>query len=192
LRDAIQKWRKRNPDQIFVEFVRFGDFADTLGESALAKAQQSGGFLGISGAKRSVDEALLLAERAMFYVQKVPAIARFQAKLLVYDLTEQPQMRQLVSDTNTLAQAMSQMAQTTEQLPAQTEATIDQLTKAIKTERSEAIDHFMAQVGTLADDLFGRAVVLILIFLVGGVLAMLTYRYAAERLFGSSQARGAS
>ena len=40
LRDAIQEWRKRNPDQIYVEYVRFGDFAIPGSHSRLVSADR--------------------------------------------------------------------------------------------------------------------------------------------------------
>ncbi len=214
LRFLIEEWRKRNPDQIFVEYVRFRDFAKIHGESALAKAQRSGGFLGIKGATRAVDEALLVAERVMVYVQRVPEIARLTARAVLFDVLEQPQMQELMSNTTTLAKAMNQTAKMTEELPELITEQRDQIMKQVTVERKAAIDQLMEGVATerkavipqiievidkaaakgevLIDHTFWHAVVLIVIFLIGSVLAGLSYRYASERLLRSRQGRGAS
>lgn len=192
LRDAIQEWRKRNPDQIYVEYVRFGDFADFLGESAIEKAQQSGGFFGISEATRSVDEALLLAERALFYLQRVPGIARFSAKLVVYDLIEQPQIKQLLSDTNALAHTMDQTTKLMEELPKQIaqerEATIDHLMDRVAAERKAIFNRSETEGEEWVDHAFYRGVQLILILFA----TMLAYRFTSEKLLRLGQGKRSS
>lgn len=214
LRGSIRQWRKRNPDRVFVEATRFGDFVGVVGESELAKAQEGGGFLGIKGVTREVSETRLLAERAMFYAQRVPWIARSFARLLVLDVAMAPEINQVMTDTGTLAKAMHQTATFTEQLPeliteqrdqimkqvtVERKATIDQLMEGVATERKavipqiiEVIDKAAAKGEVLIDHTFWHAVVLIVIFLIGSVLAGLSYRYASERLLRSRQERGAS
>jgi hypothetical protein len=152
LRNLIRQWRKRNPDRVFVEATRFGDFAGVLGESELAKAQQGGGFLGIKGVTREVSETRLLAERAMFYAQRVPWIARSFARLLLLDVGMSPEIRQVFSDTTTLAKSMHQLATLTEQMPEliaeQRNATIDQVVNVFQKERTATIDEVMKAVAT--------------------------------------------
>ncbi|MFQ5658175.1 MAG: hypothetical protein ACE5G5_11580 [Candidatus Methylomirabilales bacterium] len=213
LRFLIKEWRKRNPDQVFVEAARFGDFAGIVGESELAKAQQGGGFLGIKGATREVSEARLLAERAMFYAQRVPWIARSMARLMLFDVAQTPEINQVISDTNTLAKAMHQTAKMTEELPeliaeqrtatiAEVSKMLEQVTGQIEKERTAAINQVLEgvaaerkaifpQVIEVSDHAFRRAVMLIVIFLVGSLLAGLIYRFVSVRLIGSGHARGA-
>ncbi len=214
LRGSIRQWRKRNPDRVFVEATRFGDFVGVVGKSELAKARQGGGFLGIKGVTREVSETRLLAERAMFYAQRVPWIARSFARLLVLDVAMAPEINQVMTDTGTLAKAMHQTATFTEQLPELITEQRDQIMKQVTVERKAAIDQLMEGVATerkavipqiievidkaaakgevLIDHTFWHAVVLIVIFLIGSVLAGLSYRYASERLLRSRQGRGAS
>jgi hypothetical protein len=214
LRDLIRQWRDRDPDRVYVEAARFGDFAWFMGESELAKAQEGGGFLGIKGVTREVSETRLLAERAMFYAQRVPWIARSFARLLVLDVAMAPEINQVMTDTGTLAKAMHQTATFTEQLPELITEQRDQIMKQVTVERKAAIDQLMEGVATerkavipqiievidkaaakgevLIDHTFWHAVVLIVIFLIGSVLAGLSYRYASERLLRSRQGRGAS
>ncbi len=148
LRSSIRQWRKRNPDRVFVEATRFGDFVGVVGESELAKAQEGGGFLGIKGVTREVSETRLLAERAMFYAQRVPWIARSFARLLVLDVAQAPEIKQVMTDTGTLAKAMHQTATFTEQLPELITEQRDQIMKQVTVERKAAIEQVMKGVAT--------------------------------------------
>ncbi len=212
LRDSIRKWRERNPDQIFVEATRFGDFAAIVGESELAKAKEGGGFLGVKGVTREVSETRMLAERAMFYAQRVPWILRLSTRLMLLDAVQAPEIKQVMIDTSTLAKAMHQLATLTEELPeliteqrtatiAEVSKMLGQVTGQIEKERTAAINQVLEgvaaerkaifpQVIEVSDHAFRRAVVLIVIFLIGSVLAGLVHRFVSVRLIGSGQARG--
>ncbi|MEE8607026.1 MAG: hypothetical protein V3S55_05440 [Nitrospiraceae bacterium] len=148
LRDLIRLWRKRNPDQVFVEAARFGDFAAIVGESELAKAQQGGGFLGIKGVTREVSETRMLAERAMFYAQRVPWIMRSMVRLMLLDVAQTPEIKQVMTDTGTLAKAMHQTAKMTEELPELITEQRDQIMKQVTAERKAAIEQVMEGVAT--------------------------------------------
>ncbi len=201
LRVSIRQWRDRDPDRVYVEAARFGDFAWFMGESELAKAQEGSGFLGVKGVTREVSETRMLAERAMFYAQRVPWIVRSMVRLLLLDVAQTPEINQVMTDTGTLAKAMHQTAKMTEELPELITEQRDQIMKQVTVERKAAIDQLMEGVATerkavipqiieAIDYAFHRGVTLILIFLVGSVLAMLAYRFASDRLIGPKQARG--
>ena len=226
LRNMIREWRASHPEQVVVAHMRFSDFAALRRESPLADAARSGGFLGIKGAARAVDEIRLVSERAMFYLQRMPPMLNWQAELLFDKLSTSPEIEQLRSDSSTLSNAFGRLAKMTDQLPvliekertaaidqlteqvgtrvtAERKAVIDQFKDLVSTERKAAIDQLMDRVATegkgvsvvidrievgeeLVGDAFRRAVMLILIFLFGSFVAMLSYRYASERLFRSS------
>ena len=148
LRDLIRHWRNRDPDRVYVEAVRFGDFAWFMGESELEKAQEGGGFLGVKGVTREVSETRMLAERAMFYAQRVPWIARGMVRLMLYDVAQSPEINQVMADTGTLAKAMHQTATFTEQLPELITEQRDQIMKQVTAERKAAIEQVMKGVAT--------------------------------------------
>ncbi len=148
LRDLIRQWRDRDPDRVYVEAARFGDFAWFMGESELAKAQEGGGFLGIKGVTREVSEARMLAERAMFYAQRVPWIVRSMVRLLLLDVAQTPEINQVMTDTGTLAKAMHQTAKMTEELPELITEQRDQIMKQVTAERKAAIEQVMEGVAT--------------------------------------------
>ena len=144
LRSSIQAWRKGNPDQVFVEATRFGDFAEIHGKSALAAAAKSGGFLGVTEVTREVSEARLLAERVMFYAQRMPFLVRSQARLLLVEAGMAPEVQQLVSNSTTFAGTAKEFVQFAKELP-----------KYVSEERKATIDQLMSQEkpvrGLLAD-----------------------------------------
>ena len=243
LRGMIQEWRKRNPDDLYVENVRFGDFAKILGESALAKAQRSGGLLGITGAARAADEAMLLAERVMVFAQYMPYLMRYHGEVLLYKAAarvseeRKATIDQFVSEEKRVrgVLAAAQKTLTTgNELASQVDTTVgsvDSLVARLHARRKKPMDyekvatgvsHAAQQLTVLvkeinhlitspawdqrvkifdqmehegevwADHVFRLAVMLILIFLVGSLLTMLSYRYASAKLFRSSQGQGGS
>jgi len=148
LRSSIRQWRDRDPDRVYVEAARFGDFAWFMGESELEKAQEGSGFLGVKGVTREVSETRMLAERAMFYAQRVPWIARGMVRLMLYDVAQSPEINQVMADTGTLAKAMHQTATFTEQLPELITEQRDQIMKQVTVERKAAIEQVMKGVAT--------------------------------------------
>lgn len=150
LRILIQRWREQHPDQVYVEAMRFGDFAPLAGQTALAKANQPGGLFGTKRVTRSVDETRLLGERAMFYAQRAPSIARAHARLLMLQATVMPETKKVLADTDVLTKSISALAVATETLPAQIrrerEAAMSQLAGTIATERDAAINQVMTKV----------------------------------------------
>ena len=148
LRVSIRQWRDRDPDRVYVEAARFGDFAWFMGESELAKAQEGSGFLGVKGVTREVSETRMLAERAMFYAQRVPWIARSLVRLMLLDVAQTPEINQVMKDTGTLAKAMHQTAKMTEELPGLITEQRDQIMKQVTAERKAAIEQVMEGVAT--------------------------------------------
>ncbi len=156
LHALIREWREKHPNQVVVAHSRFSDFAALRQKSPLADAARSGGFLGIKGAGRAVDEIRLVSERAMFYLQRMPPMVNWQAELFFYKLSASPEIEQLRSDSSTLSNAFGRFAKMTDQLPVLIEkertAAIDQLTRQVgervTAERKAFIDQLMDRVQT--------------------------------------------
>jgi microcompartment protein CcmL/EutN len=144
LRDVIQDWVKRNPELLYGEEIRLGDFAELLGESTFAEAQRSGGFLGIKGATGAADEIRRFSERTMFGVRRVPWLLRWHTQLLYYKIVSEPEIQQLLSNTTKFTEATREFVQVAKELP-----------KQISEEREKTIDQLMSEEkrvrGLLAD-----------------------------------------
>ncbi|MFQ5993058.1 MAG: hypothetical protein ACE5NA_11540 [Nitrospiraceae bacterium] len=203
--NLIKEWRDSNRDIVAVAFIRFDDFAESRRKSALEKAAESGGFLGIKGATRAMDEARFLGERAMFLLTRMMILVPFQIELVYQKMVTEPAVEQLLSDTTTLPKAIHQQAKAVQQVAKamdQTAKALEELPKQIAQESEAAITHLAKEYGkaiakteeqaeAFVDYAFPRNVALIVIFLIGSVLAGLIYRFVSVRLIGSGQARGA-
>ena len=92
LGDLIREWRRENPAQIRVEGIRLDDFASLTGQGA--RARRSGFLASVKIATQVADEALLVAERVMFLVHRMPFLLRLQVRLasreIAGDLTAGP------------------------------------------------------------------------------------------------------
>lgn len=78
----IDSWRREHPDQVRVEGVRLSAFSTVVGRLASERAEEAGGLLAsIKGAVSSADQALLLANRSLFLVQRLPFLMRLQARV---------------------------------------------------------------------------------------------------------------
>ena len=118
LRNLIRRWRKAHPNQFYVGAVGFDSFADMLGDSDFKDAGKRGFLLPeINEATRSVDEARNLAERFTFFVKYLPYITRTTTETSIYDVLDQPETIQLLSDINRLTTAIEGISLTAKQLP---------------------------------------------------------------------------
>jgi hypothetical protein len=99
LAGLIDAWLADNPDQFRVEGIRFSDFSAAAG-AAGERALKARGFLAsVKTATRTANQALLLSERVMFLVNRMPSLWRLQVRLgarevlgdAVAQLTEGPE-----------------------------------------------------------------------------------------------------
>jgi hypothetical protein len=78
----ISSWRAENPEQFRVEGIRLLDFSERAGELAQERAKQTRGLLsGVKSAMQAADQALLIAESAMFLIHRLPFLVRMQVRL---------------------------------------------------------------------------------------------------------------
>jgi hypothetical protein len=82
LESLIDDWSADNPDQFRVEGIRLADFAERAGKAAQGLSDRARGLIsGIKSASKAADQALLLAERGMFLVNRMPFLWRLQARV---------------------------------------------------------------------------------------------------------------
>jgi hypothetical protein len=87
LGNVVDTWLEENPDQIRVEGVRLADFAAAAGSAASARAGKAKGLLSsMTMASRAANQALLLAERGLFLVHRLPFLWRLHARLGARDI----------------------------------------------------------------------------------------------------------
>jgi hypothetical protein len=86
-----------------------------------------------------VDEAFLVAERAMFYIERVPRILTLQGELLTDQVTTNPEVQGLLGNADKAVDNFGALVKSVEKLPSQVgaerQAILKQLTVWAESER---------------------------------------------------------
>lgn len=132
LKDLIDEYHAKNPDQIYPWYVKMSDFSGQRAAS-LAAVQQSGGMLQeVARAREAAEEIQAFGERVLFYLQRAPMITSAEFGTGASDVLRGPEMARTLDDMNRFVTAVERITATAEALP---EA------------RLEAIEQFMEHVG---------------------------------------------
>jgi hypothetical protein len=141
LRIMIREWRAAHPKgKYYMAAIPLKDLAQLRGESPVAGEKETRGFLAEVGkALVKVDEAFLLAERGMFYVERMPRIVALQTDLLLSQVSTAPMVTQLVVNSNRITKSFEELSQTAQKLPqtvaVERQAAIKQVTDWLEKER---------------------------------------------------------
>jgi len=125
LRGLITAWRAKNPHVTLVGFVHFSEFATSAGWSPEARGASGGLFAligldplaGLDPAVRQLEQTRLLAERVIFYTQRVPYLVDLQTERVVAQATTAPQVERANASLERASQAMSDYATLGASLP---------------------------------------------------------------------------
>ncbi len=89
LRTMIDTWKGENGGRVHVEGLRFGDFALVSGAAAAARAADARGLLGsLKSGVQAADRALLLGERSLFLLQRLPFMVRAHVRVFELELRD--------------------------------------------------------------------------------------------------------
>ncbi len=155
LRETIEQWSAQHPEARDTFFARPQEYASMVGRKHKTQIDLNSVFsivdldpmAGLDPAVREVAQTRLLAERAMFTVQRMPFLLRFQTELLACQLADQPAMRLALTNVTTLAGSADRISRATESV-SQTAA---ELPDRISTERKEILIALDQQEGKLRD-----------------------------------------
>jgi hypothetical protein len=86
LDELVAAWLAENPDQMRVEGIRLADFSSAAGTAAERVQQAKGLLAGVKNAARTANQALLLSERGLFLLQRLPFMWRLQARLAAREM----------------------------------------------------------------------------------------------------------
>jgi hypothetical protein len=147
-RGVLAEWRRRNPQVNSVAFIHFADFAKAIGRPAAGESARPGGlfaFLGLDPlasldpAVRQLEQTRLLAERAIYYMQRVPYILNLQVDRTSSELLARPEVDGLLRNGEQISSAAERFAGVAEDLPAklaaEREALIQQLSGELLTQQ---------------------------------------------------------
>lgn len=162
---VIETWRADNPELNEVEGVRLFSFSEMAGQLAAERAKQARGLLGtVKSATQSADQALLLAERAIFLAHRLPFLLRMQARLGAQEIMadslaslgqaevlidKASELRPLVRDATALADSSGTAAKEARKL-------VDTLRPMLEAQGGREdtgarIDHLLSAANRLAD-----------------------------------------
>jgi hypothetical protein len=147
-RGVLAEWRRRNPRVNSVAFIHFIDFAKAIGRPAVGDTARPGGLFALLGldplasldpAVRQLEQTRLLAERTIYYVQRVPYILNLQMDRTSSELLARPEVHGLLRDSARFSGAVERFAGLAEDLPAkltaEREALIQQLSGELLTQQ---------------------------------------------------------
>jgi hypothetical protein len=140
LQQVIDEWRKQNPHIRAVAYVHFRDLATSIGHPKPGEDAPGGLFAllgidplsGLDPAVREIAQSRELAERAIYYVQRMPTLLDIQADTLADEYAVTPETKRLLADVDRAAMA----AETTGRLAGE-------LPEVLTREREAAIRQFM-------------------------------------------------
>jgi hypothetical protein len=138
LQNLIQEWRSQHPHQRYVGPIRFLEFASAVGHKPAANTSSPNSIFsllfinplaGLDPTTAAIESAQQFGERLMYYTQRMPGLLTWQAEVAAFELASQPESRQLLTNSQQLANSAVIFAQTASQLP-----------KVINEQRQAAID----------------------------------------------------
>jgi hypothetical protein len=140
VRDIIARWRQRNPRVRSVGYVHFTEFARSIGEPLPGEAEKPESVFSLLGldpftsldpAVREMAQSRELAERAIYYVQRMPRLLRMETQELTIQMTVLPEGKSVLADVDRASLVGSAADHLAKSLPTiiseQREALISQL-----------------------------------------------------------------
>lgn len=83
----VDSWLADNPSQVRVEGIRLADFASGAARAAAGRMIEARGLLSsVKTASEAANEAMMLVERALFLLHRMPSVWRIQARLAARDI----------------------------------------------------------------------------------------------------------
>ncbi len=158
LRSLIDEWRRKNPNQRYVSATRLRELATLLGKAPQASTTAPSSVLsllfldplaGLDPTAEAIQETRQLAERAMYYSQRMPTLLNWQVQMLAYEMADQPEFRQVLTNTEQLTRSTEAFSQLADQMPKlvndQREAAIQQVLAGLAAERTNWLNSLAAE-----------------------------------------------
>jgi len=158
LHEIIDEWRAQHPNVRAVATIHFRDFAKAVGAPGPGESSAPGNLFALVGldpmsgldpAVREITQTRELAERAIYYVQRVPTLLDMQVARVTYQFAVMPETRQLLSSidrVSLIGSASERMARTLPEV-------LDKEREALVAQLQQTLDVESANVGSLAREL---------------------------------------
>jgi hypothetical protein len=142
-RSVLDEWRVQNPRVSSVAFIHFLDFAKQIGRPRPGESARSGGLFamlgidplaGLDPAIQQIEQTRQLAERTIFYLQRMPYVMNLQFERLGSDLFARPETRAALDDADRISRSVERFSLVAAGLPAQISAEREALIRQLSME----------------------------------------------------------
>jgi len=158
MKDIIARWRAQNPTVRSVGAIHFTEFAKQIGEPGPGEAHRVGSifsivnlnpFAELDPAVQEITQTRQLAERAIFYFQRMPDLVGMQAEGLAYQMAVEPETK------NTLAsfQRVALIGSAADTLATNLPTILDQQREALLSQLTQELTSQSASIGALSENL---------------------------------------
>jgi hypothetical protein len=146
LQRVIDEWRRQNPHIRAVAYVHFRDFANSIGHPGSGEDISLGSLFSLLGidplsgldpAVREIAQSRELAERTIYYAQRLPNLLDMQVERMTDQFAVTPETLRLLANIDRTARAAEDTGRLASELPA-----------VLAREREAAIRQFMAAIDT--------------------------------------------
>jgi hypothetical protein len=116
LQQVIIEWRAENPHVTAISYVHFRDVAGSLARPAAGSSDSFSGLFNLLGldpfssldpAVREITQSRELAERTIYYAQRVPNLLDMQVERLTFEFATMPETKRLLADADSVSGAAS-------------------------------------------------------------------------------------
>ena len=149
LRDLINEWIAANPGRYYVAGIRLSDFAEIQGMSSASQLEVGTLLADVEKAVAVAQEGLLVSERIMFYVERLPRLMTMQTELLLDQIAAAPDAEQLRINANRLTAAAERLSLVAADLPRyvteERQAAIDHIFRHFSSERQQVMNDLTSQ-----------------------------------------------
>ncbi len=162
LQRTIDEWRLKNPRIRAVSYVHLRDFANSIGHPTAGEEHAVGGLFSLLGidplsgldpAVREIAQSRELAERTIYYAQRLPNLLDMQVERMTDQFAVTPETLRLLANIDRTAQAAEETGRLAGELPnvlaREREAAIRQFMEAIDTESAHTRSLITELRGTL-------------------------------------------
>lgn len=144
LATIILQWRKRNPRQVAVNYIRFSDFGELGLKPSMRQIAEPGGiFDSVKAAAMVAQDMKVAIDRAFFLMSRMQLVMSFQIELAYLEMMFQPEADGLINQTERIAGITERYAEIAEKLPeklsGETSKVITQLFTNLDKNRDELL-----------------------------------------------------
>ena len=170
LQQVILVWREQNPHVTAISYVHFRDVASSMGKPKTGGTDKFSGLFSMLGldpfssldpAVREISQSRELAERTIYYAQRMPNLLDMQIERLTFEFATMPEVTRLLANADQVAGAAATSARVVGELPSllprEREAAIRQIMDAVTVETAHTRElvsqlHAALEAGTVTSN----------------------------------------